>query len=180
MYEFQITLDDDDYLRFNQYHLFNSSIGKKTIMSFRLLIPFICFMVVVIFFIAGADFLLMLFEAIAMLIFSIFWIAKCKKMLLKSINKRIKTMKKEGRLPYSSEAILKFDHESIHEITPNTENMTKYSLIEKIAVTEKAIYIYISSVQAIILPVTAFAEEKSKIEFLEFINSKVDIVRDAK
>jgi AMMECR1 domain-containing protein len=56
----------------------------------------------------------------------------------------------------------------------------KYTLIEKIAVTEKAIYIYFSSVQAYILPVTAFAEEKSKLEFLEFINSKVNILRDAK
>jgi hypothetical protein len=176
MYEFKITLDDDDYMLFNQYHLFHSSIGKRTIMSFRLMIPFICFMVVVIFYIAGSDFLLILIEAIAMLIFSIIWICNCKKMFLKTINKGIKKMKKEGRLPYSSEAVLTFDDDNIHEITPNTENKTKYSLIEKIAVTEKAIYIYFSSLQAYILPMTAFTDEKSKLEFLEFINSKVDIV----
>jgi hypothetical protein len=99
-------------------------------------------------------------------------------MLLKSTNKRIKKMKKDGRLPYSNEAILKFDNESIHEITPNSECKTKYSLIEKIAVTEKAIYIYFSSVQAYILPVSAFTEEEGESEFLAFINSKVNIARD--
>lgn len=180
MFEFKITLDDTDYLLFNQYHLLNSPAGKKSLLSFRFIIPFICFMFVVIFFIAGSDFQLILIEAIVMTILSISWVGLSKKMILKSMKNRIKKMKKEGKLPYDSEAILKFDDESIHEITPNTEMKTKYSVIEKIAVTEKAIYIYFSSVQAYILPVTAFSEEMEKLKFLEFINSKVDILRDAK
>ncbi len=180
MFEFKITLDDDDYLLFNQYHLLNSPTGKKTLRSFRIIIPFICLMIVFIFCIAGSDFQLIMIEAIMMTILSLFWIGYSKKIILKSIKKRIIKMKKEGRLNYSNEAILKFDDESIHEITPYTENKTKYSLIEKIVVTEKAIYIYFSSVQAYILPVTAFSEESEKQKFLEFINSKVDILRNTK
>ncbi len=175
MFEFKITLDDNDYLLFNQYHLFNSPIGKKTLMSFRFIVPLICFMFVVIFYIADSDPQLILIEAILMTIISILWIVYIKKIFLNTMKKSIKKMKKDGRLPYSNEAILKFDEESIHEITPNTENKTKYSLIEKIAVTEKAIYIYFSSLQAYILPVTAFSEEMEKQEFLEFINRKADI-----
>lgn len=63
---------------------------------------------------------------------------------------------------------MKFDDESIHEISLNTESKTKYLLVEKIAVTEKAIYIYFSSVQAYIIPVTAFLEDAEKQKFLEF------------
>jgi hypothetical protein len=180
MFEFKITLDDDDYLLFNQYHLLNSSSGKKYLISARFFIPFICFMVVVIFCVAGSDFELVLIEAILMTIFSVLWIGYSKKKILKSMNKRILKMKRDGRLPYSNEAILKFEDEKIHEITPNTENITKYSMIEKIAVTEKAIYIYFSSIQAYIVPVTAFSAEMEKIKFLEFINMKVDIFRDIK
>lgn len=172
MFEFHIFLDDNDYLLFNQYHLLNSPSGKKTLMSFRLIIPFLCFMVLVIFCIVGSDFKLILTEAIMMTVFSVLWIGYSKKMILRSMNSRVKQMKKEGRLPYSNEAILKFDDEKIHEITPNTENVIKYSLIEKIAITEKAIYIYFSSVQAYILPVTAFSEEMEKLKFLEFIKEK--------
>lgn len=180
MFEFKTTLDDEDYLLFNQYHLLNSPLGKKSFMAFRFIIPFICFMFVVIFCIAGSDLQLILIEAIFLTISSILWVGCSKKMILKSMKNRIKKMKKEGRLPYNNEGILKFDDESIHEITPNTESKTNYSLIEKIAVTEKAIYIYFSSVQAYILPVTAFSEEMEKLKFLEFINSKVDILQDTK
>ncbi len=115
-----------------------------------------------------------------MTIFSILWIGYNKKMILKSMKNRMIQLKKEGRLPYSNEAILKFDDEKIHEITPNTENVTKYSLVEKIVVTDNAIYIYFSSIQAYILPVTAFSEEMEKLKFLEFINMKVDMLRDTK
>ena len=180
MFEFKTTLDDDDYLLFNQYHLLNSPTGKKSLIFFRFIIPFICLVFVVIFFIAGVDFQLILIEAIVMTILSIIWVGFSKKMILISMNRRIKKMKKEGRLPYSNEATLMFDDEIIHEITPNTEIKTKYSLIEKIAVTEKAIYIYFSFVQAYILPVTAFSNEMEKIKFLEFINLKVGILRDTK
>lgn len=48
MFEFKITLDDDDYLLFNQYHLLNSPIGKRSLMTFKMIIPFICLMFVVI------------------------------------------------------------------------------------------------------------------------------------
>ena len=96
------------------------------------------------------------------------------------MKKEIKKIKKEGKLPYSKEAILKFDAESIHEITPNTESKSNYPLIEKIAVTEKAIYIYFSSVQAYILPLTAFSDEMEKLKFIEFINLKANISRDTK
>lgn len=174
MFEFKITLNDNDYLLFNQYHLLNSPTGKKTVVFFKFIIPFICLMFVVKFHIEKADFQLILIEAILMSIISIFWIGYYKKILLKSIKNYIKKIKKDGRLPYSNEAILKFDDESIYEITPNTENKTKYSLVEKIAVTEKAIYIYFSSVQAYIVPVTTFSEEIEKLKFLEFINSKVN------
>lgn len=175
MYEFKITLNDNDYLLFNQYHLLNSPTGKKTVMLLKFFIPFICILFVVKFYIEKADFQLILIEAILMSMISIIWIGYSKKILLKSVKKYIKKIKKDGRLPYSNEAILKFDDESIYEITPNTESNTKYSLVEKIAVTENAIYIYFSSVQAYIVPVTAFSEEMEKLKFLEFINSKVKI-----
>ena len=84
----------------------------------------------------------------------------------------INKMKKEGRLPYDKESILKFDDENYYDITPNTENKTNYSMIEKIAVTEKAIYIYVSSMQASIIPVATFSDEIEKQKFLEFISLK--------
>ncbi|MDF2845258.1 MAG: hypothetical protein K0R00_3684 [Herbinix sp.] len=71
MFEFNITLDDNDYLLFNQYHLFNSHNGKNFLRYYRFLAPFVSLIIIVIFYIAGSDFELILFEAILMTIISI-------------------------------------------------------------------------------------------------------------
>jgi len=58
MFEYKITLNDNDYIQFNKYHLLNSPSGKKSLWIYRLFIPIICLMVVIIFAIAGSDSLL--------------------------------------------------------------------------------------------------------------------------
>lgn len=179
MFEFKITLDDNEYLQFQEYHLSNNPLGKKSLMAVRFIIPI--FPLFVIFFnIKDAGFEANLIVAIVMTILLIIWIARSKKEMLNIIKGRIKNMRKIGVIPYHNEVILKFDDESIYEITPNTEHKDKYSLIKNIAVTEKAIYIYVTPVRAYILPVTAFSEVIEKQKFLEFINMKVDNIRDTK
>lgn len=178
MFEFKITLDDNDYLLFNQYFLLNSKIGKKTLMYYRLCVPFLSFIFIVLLYIVGTDSKLILTETIVLTILSIFMISYSKKIILRSVKNRMKNMKKEGRLPYGYEATIKFDDENIYEITPNTESKTKYSFVEKVAVTEKAIYIYINSIQAYILPVNVFTDEMEKSKFLEFINLKIGLLND--
>jgi hypothetical protein len=73
MFEFKITLNDDDYLLFNQYHLLNSPTGKRSLMNFKIIIPFICLMFAVVIFIVNHDFKLLLIEAIVLTTLSILW-----------------------------------------------------------------------------------------------------------
>ncbi len=137
-------------------------------------------MFLVIFFITDADLLIILIEAILMTVISILWIVFSKKMFLRSMKKNIGKMKKEGRLPYYSESTLKFDEEHLYVITPDMEIKSKYSMIEKIILAEKVIYIYVGSVQAYVLPLTAFSGETQKQEFLNFINAKIERISNAK
>lgn len=180
MLEYKVTLNDEDYLQLNKYHFLNSINGKKTLLAYRFVPPVIFFMIVVILFVIDSDFELILFESIVMIIMSALWIAYSKKILFKNMKKEIERVKKEGKLPYSKDALLRFDDEGIHEITPNSENKSQYSLIEKIAVTENAIYIFISAVQAYILPVTTFSDEAEKLKFLDFIELKSNVLREIK
>lgn len=68
-----------------------------------------------------------------------------------------------------------FDEEFIRDINPLAEIKTPYSGVEKIGVTEKAIYIYYSSIQAFIVPTACFENETEKQEFLTFLSSKVNV-----
>ncbi len=87
----------------------------------------------------------------------------------------MKKLKNEGKLPFASETLIKFDDESIYETTQNVENKVKYSMVEKVGVTDKAIYAYISSVQAIIIRNDVFADDEEMQKFLEFIRFKTGV-----
>lgn len=172
MYEYKITLNDDDYLEFNQYFLLNNRSGKRLFTFFRYIIPLLCLLIVVILFFAGAKLQSILIESITMAVLSVLWIIISKKVFLLSLKIGMKRLKNEGKLPYSREATLKFEDDCIHEITPTSENKTLYSSIDKVAEAKNAIYI-IGSVQAYILPLAVFFEEAQKQKFLEFLNRMV-------
>lgn len=180
MFEFKINLNDDDYLFFNQYHFENSPGGRKALMSFRLVVPCISFMFICMFIVLELGLGLILLEASLLAVLSVFWIVYSKKLILKSMRNGIKKMKKSGKLPYSDEALMKFDDEHIYETTSDSESKREYSSLEKISVTDKAVYIFFSSVQAYILPMSVFSDEAQKHKFLEFISVKAGNLRNAK
>ncbi len=175
MFHFKFKLNDEDYLLFNQYHLLNSDTGKKSLTTFRLIAPILGLFVVIIFFIAGSEPGLIVVEAIFMAALSILWVVLSKTIMFRSLKKHIKKLKAKGRLPYSNEVEIQFNDENIHEITPNTENKTAYVLVEKIGLTENAIYIYFSAVQAYIVPLSVFKDEEEKHNFLNYIHLKTNI-----
>ncbi|NLX68686.1 MAG: hypothetical protein GXZ12_04515 [Clostridiaceae bacterium] len=142
MFEFKINLSYDDYILFNNYSFLNSPSGKRLLMINKMMIPIFCFLCVVVLIAFNLDVLLILIEAIVLTILSILWIFFDKKIFLRILDKNLRKTEKEGRLSFEGEAVLKFDDESIHVISPNSESKTKYSLVEKVAVSEKAIYLY--------------------------------------
>ncbi len=178
MFEFKIDLNDEDYLQFNYYHASNSPMGKRTLLYYRFQMYILSALCILVFFIARADRLLIFIEAIFLGIVSILWFIFSKRRYFGLIRKRILRMKREGKLPYHTHVILRFEEDEIHESTPEIELRVKYSLVEKIAVTEHGVYIYHSSMHAFLLPNTVFSGEEEKLKFLEFINSKADGLRE--
>ena len=175
MYKINYKLNDDDDIAFYEYHLKTSSTGKKTLLRYRLQIPFFCLLILLIFCIAKLDSVVIISEAVFMLVVSIIWIVFADKIFFRSFKKNINKIRKEGKVPYSNEGTLVFDEEFFKDINPKTETKTLYSGVEKIVVTEKAIYIYIGAAQAHIIPITCFGSEEEKQNFLNFITSKVKL-----
>ena len=95
MYEFKVTLDDEDYILFNQYHLLNSSAGKKSLLFYRLIFPAISFLTIVMFILTETDRHLITTEVIVLTILSAFLVIFSKKRILRSVKKRIMKMKKK-------------------------------------------------------------------------------------
>ena len=82
---------------------------------------------------------------------------------------------KEGRNNILGERRVVFEENKIRTITKFTESTTQYAAITEIKESKDAIYLYISPVAAIILPLRIFMNEAKKKEFMEFIYKKLNL-----
>ena len=96
------------------------------------------------------------------------------------IKRAIKSVKKDGKLPYGSDVLINFGEELIFEIADGNELKIKYKNLGKVAVGSRAIYIYHNITQAFTVPFSAFETESQRDEFLEFINYKIDTLKEGK
>jgi len=98
-----------------------------------------------------------------------------KFIIADSMKTQLKRIKKEGKLPFGKIVKVHFDEKNLHETSEVAETKVNYHNVEKIAEGSHAIYIYISAMQAFILPHRTFESEQQKTEFLFFIKGKVSI-----
>jgi len=177
MYEFKFTLTENDYIEFNIFHSRNSPMVKK----FTRFIYIFTFAIIALALgvnLAGIeeDLILMLVVtgSVLVLLGGLLFLLKKLTFFDKAILKlQMNLMKGNGKLPFSEQNFLQFEDDCFIENTVDTETKTKYSKIERIAVSEKAIYLYLTAMTANIIPVSVFESEQQKEEFLAFINGKV-------
>ena len=81
-------------------------------------------------------------------------------------------MKEKEGLPFAEETTLNFTEDQIIEITKGQEVKVDYKKVEDVCETEKAFYIYMSSVQAIIIPKRVLDQDKEK-KLRQILSKKV-------
>ena len=155
MLQLNYKLTDEDYIEFNEFHqLIHSEIGKRNLFFLRLIGPMISILAMIIFILARAEVMLIIGEAIVLFIFSVVDILLAKKIMKRGIRKTILKMKEKEGLPFAEETTLNF--------TEDQEVKVDYKKVEDVCETEKAFYVYMSSVQAIIIPKRVLDQDKEK------------------
>ncbi len=175
MYKFEYSLTDSDYIKFNIFHTFNSKSGKKNMLTLRLIVPVILFFILFIPLInkENRDIIFFSSTIFIYLVSSIICFFLAKHFQIYFIKKMVKRIKKDGKLPYGKNNLIKFDQNFIYEVNDKIETKTKYTVLENIMVDDNAIYIYFSAIQAYIIPFRVFENDEQKEAFLEFINDKI-------
>lgn len=173
MFEFNYSLSDRDYIEFNIYHLFNSSVSMGYSSFLRWSVPFI-FAMMVFPFLSGANDAGMSLLILLLTVFCAVWILSYKKIMGRSLKLYIERTKKTGKMPYCGGAILQFTDEHIIQITEDEETKIKYRKIEKIVVADSAVYIYLNAISAHIIPHRSFDNPMQQYEFLSFLESKAN------
>ncbi|MCL2633916.1 MAG: YcxB family protein [Oscillospiraceae bacterium] len=171
MYQFKFSLNEKDYLEFNKHYLSNDLANRVFSIVFRLVIAIGFLVLVILKSFTDEGFILYYFISYGILGVSLIVFYKPIEML--TVRIIIKITKKRGKLPMGSEVTIIFEEDYIYEITEITETKIKYETIIKLF-EGKAIYIYFSSMQAFIIPLSVFESEIQYKEFKDYIHHKIN------
>ena len=164
--EIKYELLEEDYIKFNLYHMENSSSNKSTYYTLKFLLPIIAGAVM---FTIGS-FLFdqpKLYWGIVAILFISIWILRFKNIFERIIKKSVKKMLKEGdNSSMLCEYTMTVNDEDIHIIGKHSSETISRSGIKDVKVYDDLILIYVSSVQAHIIP-TRYLTDHTKAELLK-------------
>lgn len=177
MFIFNYNLNEQDYIRFNYYVYYNDKSAKETYNIFKFKLPVAIWILFTIYFVLYGN--LKMF-AIITISYLIFWLIfmfflgfTFEKYIKKIVKITVENAKKNGTLPYDTINKVNFNENEIIEEPPNKKNILKYEVIEKIIISNDYYYIFLNSIEAIIIPNTAVKTKKEKEKFYDFLCQKV-------
>ncbi len=177
MFIFNYNLNEQDYIRFNYYVYYNDKSAKETYNIFKFKLPVAIWILFTIYFVLYGN--LKMF-AIITISYLIFWLIfmfflgfTFEKYIKKIVKITVENAKKNGTLSYDTINKVNFNENEIIEELPNKKNILKYEVIEKIIISNDYYYIFLNSIEAIIIPNTAVKTKKEKEKFYDFLCQKV-------
>lgn len=172
MFKFNVTMNDDDYLEYNKFHMFVSPYGRKSMVRAYILIAVIIAVFALISLFKGG-FTLSAFKGIIPLIILLaLYLIFYKSILTFFLKGQLKSYKKSGKMGYSPISELSFYEDRFEEITETNKTEQLYSSIERISIVDKKyIYIHVNSIMAYIIPFSSFNSRTEYEEFMEFFKN---------
>lgn len=175
--KFNISMTEQDFIKFNVRHLKYSKLGKTlNILLWIFTALLTVFIGQMLFSFAKSDglpfFVPAVETAILVVVLLIYMLVIEPKTSFISVKLMLKLQKKDGKLPYSECSIIEISEDEIIDESPVITVRAKYDEIVNVYCYDDAMYLYINSQQAIILPFNQLGDEKEKV--IAFLNSKVE------
>ena len=174
MFEFERTITENDYIRFNEHHALTFKTGKRGLLIYRFAMPYVSICFIFVIWAISRDWELVITNAVGLGILSLICILFAKNFYLSSVRRNIKLLKKNGKLPYDSNNHISFDETSFTDADENISSTYKYAAIETVYVTPTDIYLYLNSTSAIIMPYSIFSSVDEINNFIAFLSTKVE------
>lgn len=161
--KYDITLNDEDYLKFNIFYARHSNEGKRSLRVMQLFMPAISILLVLAFILSGSRAGFILTEAICLTALSVFWTLYAPKRLEKNVHKNIERLRKNGKLPYHACAEIEFLDSMIIERYEQGEFRLNYTDIENLCFENDSIYIFYTALQAFIIPYRCLGADRDRV-----------------
>lgn len=166
----EFILEEEDYIKFNIYHMDNSKTYRNSILIQRYVTPIIFLMPpFVLAKITPAPFSYwMTCFGITFLI----WICFFKKYLIGKVKRNIKKRLKEGNNNgLLGKRTIEISDNEIKETTEYRKDSVNINSVENVIINEEYIFMYINSIEAFIIPLRVFKDKQEKNDFMKYIES---------
>lgn len=164
-------LTKEDYIAFNMHHIDHSPTIKRSLFIQRYIVALVFLAFPFIFSnMIGVPLLLPL---IVYGVIFIVWILYYPKYFTATTKKRILKMIDEGSNDnLFGPRTMTLSESGVEEVSDHGESRSSWRSIEKIDETADHIYIYISSINAYLVPIRAFEDKSQKDTFVERLKDK--------
>lgn len=172
-FRLNISITFDDYCKFNEFQALRHPFGKKQILKNRIVtVTALCglaFLSIMVEGFTAEAFLTRIPLFVAVGVFAFF----IPKIIMLMLRQQLKSMKKQGKLGYSPEAVMEFYDDYFVETTPDNKTEQKYTSVENVfAVDGKYVYIFINNLMAYIIPRSSFESVGQYNDFLSFLEAR--------
>lgn len=173
MYEFYYKINKEDYWEYIKTYMFTTPSVKKQVNVVRFILPLLFLIAFLIRLFDYEDFTSYAVILVVEIIISVIWFFLVKPFFLLSMKVQIKLMEKDGKYPFGNDTYMSFENDYYIEATEENETKAKYESIDKIITNNNYVYIFISSLQAYIIPNSAFESEEQRESLITFLNNKI-------
>jgi hypothetical protein len=170
MLQYQCRLSEQDYIDFNLFTVHSNPAYKRAILLVRLILPAM-FLVLTAFSLAAKR-EGVLIQTVIYAVVILIWELLVKRLYDFITLRTIKTQLKNSGSLYAPEYTLSFNEDHILESTQQTESRVSYEKLERIAVHMGAVYVYPTSVTAMIIPAAQFPAEADRERLLAFLGQR--------
>lgn len=170
--EVQFTLNDEDYRAFGRYRIMYTEQGHKMVTRQRLTYLITAVMIAVLFTVFKVDHnftILMYIASAALAIVGIFF---AETLVLRQQDRAIQADAGNAERVHAGENKIKFNDDSFTTFGNGDEQTFKYSDIKLIDLTEEAIYVWMSDVMIMPLPLHAFRGMEEMKELYKWLKEK--------
>lgn len=172
-FKFSYHLTEQDFFEFNLFHNLASKNGKKSIKRFRIMISILILAFGLLRCLVDGFDSTSLTTLLVLVCYGVVAFCAFKPFVRFVVKQQLKAMKKQGKLPYSSDATMTFTDLCFTEMTATNKSEYSYSVIcDFYLINDRMIYLYISAAQGFLLPVSAFESKAQLDAFLEFVGQK--------
>ena len=167
--EFDRTIDD--IIDFNLFHQDHSPSIKKQMWAYRVLFTLLIAFVPIIITYFMRDLVFTLNTILGLLVSVLFFVA-FPNMARRSTAQRVQSMLNEGvNNSILGHCVMTLSPEGISTKAVGSESRIDWSKITKVSESEKHIFLYIGSINAYVIPKTAFTNDDVKREFLNYVSA---------